>query len=264
MMAIRLLTFNTLFFGQVRARLRALGNFIERSDLHVVCLQEVVWRRDLALLREITRSLPHAAYARHGPAVKGGLVILSRWPIEEQRYVVFRARSAKGWPNLDRLLSKGLLVTRIRVRDAPLVLVNTHLLANTDGDWAPTNAYARGEHAELKQLTAVLLELGAEMPVVVAGDFNVPRGTWLFDEFLAQAGLRDVLADEPGPTYRPTPEIPEPRAIDHVLVRASPHVELVTDAKIVLQDRVRLPGGQLAHLSDHYGIEASLQLRTGG
>ena len=70
----QVLTFNTLFFGQVRLRRRALGEILNRSAFDVICLQEILWRWGLGELRAICRTYPHVAYAAQGPAITGGLV----------------------------------------------------------------------------------------------------------------------------------------------------------------------------------------------
>jgi endonuclease/exonuclease/phosphatase (EEP) superfamily protein YafD len=258
---LRLLTFNTFFFDHPRPRLRALSEIIDRSGLDVVCLQEILWRRNLSMARSITTPFPYAAHVPHGPMVKGGLLTLSRWPIEH-RYVEYRVRSASGrWPyRLDWLLRKGLLVTRISIAGRHVAVVNTHLLANSDGDWSRTNPYARAEEAELNQLAEVLTTIDPDLPLLVVGDFNVPRGSWLLDEFLARSGLRDVLAGDPRPTFRPTPRIPTSRALDHVLVRHSQAQNLAVEADLVFEEPIPMPCGRSVYLSDHYGIEVLVRL----
>ncbi len=253
--SIRLLTFNTLFLGQPRPRLRALSQALEGMELDMVCLQEILWRRHLS---SIATDFLHAAYVPRGPAVKGGLLTLSRWPMEEPRYLEYRVRSGRRPDLLDWLLRKGLLITRISIAGRPVTVVNTHLLANPTGDWSRSNPYARAEEAALSQL-AEAVSMDRPDPLIVAGDFNVPRGSWLFDEFLAKAGLRDVLAGDRRPTYRPTRKIRTELALDHVLVRPTPSQEMAVEAKLVFQDRMSLPGGRAVHLSDHFGIEASIQ-----
>ena len=101
-----MLTFNVLFSGQVRLRLRMLGEILNRSALDVICLQEILWRWSLAELRDICSTFPHVAYAAQGPMITGGLVTLSRWPIAEHRYVVYRVRTASRRPRVDWFLRK--------------------------------------------------------------------------------------------------------------------------------------------------------------
>ena len=91
------------------------SEILNRSTLDVVCLQEVLWRWNLAALRELCSTFPYVAYAAQGPAIAGGLVTLSRWPIADDRYVVYRVRTPRHRPRVDWFLRKGLLITRIEI-----------------------------------------------------------------------------------------------------------------------------------------------------
>jgi hypothetical protein len=91
------------------------------------------------------------------------------------------------------------------------------------------------------------------------GDFNVPRDSWLFHEFVSATGLRDVLAGDSEPTYRPTPQLGDTKAIDQVLMRAPAGQEAAADARPVFQEAVPLADGRPAFLSDHYGIAAEIK-----
>lgn len=252
---LRLLTFNTLFRGSARPRLRALGGLLDRSGLDVACLQEVVARRNLALLRAAAPSFPHAAWAPHGPLVRGGLVTLSRRPIARQRSVVYRVRGGRHLRSLsDSLIRKGVLVTELDVCGETVVVLNTHLLANYDDDWSPDNRFAVAERAELRQLAEVVAGVDGGLPLVVVGDLNVPAGSWLVDELLEATGLHDPLAGRPEPTFRFAPV-----AIDHVLVRPAGPRRVSVEARIVHREElVELPRGRAVHLSDHFGIEATI------
>ncbi|MDR6322910.1 endonuclease/exonuclease/phosphatase (EEP) superfamily protein YafD [Actinoplanes couchii] len=135
--------------------------------------------------------------------------------------------------------------------DNGFTFVNTHLSANRDDDWAPGNRYSAAQRAEFAVLAERISRIDG--PVVVVGDLNVPRESAALAGFLGATGLRDVLAGDTRPTYRPTPGWPSPPAFDHVLVRPA---DLQFRADLVFQDEVRLPGGGMAYLSDHYGVEA--------
>ena len=259
-LGFRVLTFNTLFSGQVRLRRRALGDILDRSELDVVCLQEVLWRWGVVEIRDICSTLPNVAYAAQGPMTTGGLVTLSRWPIAQHRYVVYQVRTARRRPRIDWFLRKGLLVTRCVIAGQPVTVVNTHLMANSDGDWSRTNRYSIALRAELLQLAQELAAVDAGVPMLVMGDFNVPRGSWLFDEFVATTGLRDVMAGDARPTFRPTPRLRTVPAIDHLLVRSSASHKIVAHARLVFEEPVSLPGNRSVHLSDHYGIESAIEL----
>jgi endonuclease/exonuclease/phosphatase family metal-dependent hydrolase len=250
-MRIRVLTFNTLFRGRARERIEALAGVLDDSDHDIVCLQEVISPFILARLRRLTPSYPHLARAREFPLVRGGLVTLSRWPIVRTHYEPFAlARPARP----EWLLNKGALFTRIQLPSGHLTVVNTHLSANMDMDWSPSNVYTKVEQAELGRLATAIKRIDETEPLVAMGDFNVPRDSPYFAAFASAAGLRDGLAGSTEPTYRP--ECADIGAIDQLLHRPG----LAAEARVVFKDEVRLPDGDRTHLSDHYGIAATLHL----
>lgn len=273
MTELRLLTFNALMRGDVRARLRALGAVLERSGYDLVCLQEVAFRHHATLLRRTARRYGHHACSG-AVLLEGGLVLLSRLPIRTARF----ARYPRTGPaRAEYLMRKGAQVAVVDTPAGPLAVVNTHLSANRDGDWSPANRYTPIARAELGHLAGELAGLDPALPAVVAGDFNVPRtgndlgmgapprvgSAGTLAAFLAAAGLTDAMAGDTEPTYRPTPRWPAPPAFDHVLVRSAPGLALSARARIVLREAVSLPDGRRGFLSDHYGVEAVLTLTAG-
>ena len=100
----------------------------------------------------------------------------------------------------------------------------------------------------------------ANVPMLVMGDFNVPKDSWLFEEFLEMTGLDDVMAGDTRPTYRPTPRLRTTRAIDHLLLRPSPSRRVVAHAKLAFEEPILLPDNRSVYLSDHYGIEGQIEL----
>ncbi|OQR65788.1 hypothetical protein B6E66_01535 [Streptomyces maremycinicus] len=254
MKALRLLTMNTLFTGDVPARLRALGAVLDRSDHDIVCLQEVMYRRHARLLRRAAPAYRHVACSGT-VLLKGGLVLLSRWPIRRYRFVRF---PMTGPVRGELLMRKGAQVASVATPAGELVVVNTHLSANRDDDWSPTNRYTRIAAAELARLAALVAAVGPSLPVAVVGDLNLPRDSAALTDFVTTARLSDMLAGDTRPTYRPTPRWPSPPALDHVLVRAAAGETLTGSADLVFQDKVTLADGRQAYLSDHYGVRAEL------
>lgn len=254
MTGIRLLTFNALIRGDVRPRLRALGRILEASRYDVVCLQEVLHRGSARLLRRHTPGYG-ARVASGFPLLKGGLMVLSRWPVARRDFTRY---PRTGPLRTELLMRKGAQVSVVSTPGGDLAVVNTHLSANRDGDWSPGNRYTRIAAAELERLAGLVAAIDPALPVVVAGDFNVPRDSPTFTRFLDAAGLDDLLAGDTRPTYRPTARFPAPPALDQVLVRSTSDRKVTGRARLVLQDAVRLAGGREVYLSDHYGIEADL------
>ncbi|GLY01596.1 MULTISPECIES: endonuclease/exonuclease/phosphatase family protein [Actinoplanes] len=243
---MRLLTFNTLYKGDVAFRLRALGPFLAEYD--VVCLQEFMYRRNVRVLREVAPGFRH--YLSTGSVViRGGLVLLSRLPVVRHRFVRY---PMSGPVRPEFFMRKGAQLATIAAPAGEWTVVNTHLSANLDDDWSPENRYTRVERAELDHLAAAL---PADGPLVVVGDLNLPRKTETLAWFREAAGLTDAMAGDTRPTYRPTTQWPNPPAFDHVLVRGAR-----AEADLVLTDEVALADGRRAYLSDHYGIGATITL----
>lgn len=187
---------------------------------------------------------------------------MSRWPIRHWHYETYQRRGR--WNTLgfaDWLIRKGFQVVRLEVAGEAMVVVNTHLLANYAEDWSRESDYALRQWDELQQLARSLATVDASTPLVVAGDLNVPAGTWLHEDFLSSTGLRDVFDGRREPTGRAElGHKKPPQAIDHVLVRGPQEWRLHASARLVFQEQLRLVTGKSGHLSDHFGIEADITI----
>ena len=180
---LRLLTLNCLgglFMPGTTARLRTLARLLEASDFDVVCLQEVQFVGHLPLLRRLLPSYPHVAhvYVRFMHAPEGGLVTFSRWPIESIYFTRFTERGhAYGLTLADRLLHKGVLAAHVRVHDQPVAVLSTHLVANYSGNWNGLNHYTRQQVRQIDHVAAIVAAIDPILPVVLVGDFNIPRAS---------------------------------------------------------------------------------------
>ncbi len=260
MPSFSLLTFNV--FGVpapgTSARLRTLARQVDTEGLTVVCLQEVQANPYRKLLMQATTRYDYAAFEPFVHAPKGGLLTLSREPVLASSFTLYRERGLWYTPALaDWILHKGLLITRYRLHGQPIVVINTHLTANYMGNWGRGNAYAEHEHRQLMQLAEVVEAQSRDAIVIVAGDFNVPRGTWLYESFLRESRLIDPLADSIEPTLRKRTGIPDRYfgAIDYVLFRSPLLPGWRTQSRQRFHEPVLLSNGRKEHLSDHLGIE---------
>ncbi|MBC8164197.1 MAG: endonuclease/exonuclease/phosphatase family protein [Roseiflexaceae bacterium] len=259
-----LITFNC--FGvpapQTGQRLLALAAALDASQATVACLQEVQARPYRALLARACRTFPHSAFEPHVHAPKGGLLTLARQPITATAFTPYRERGQWFSPALaDMALAKGVLRTSFACDGQLVVVLNTHLNANYRGDWLTDNAYARVERKQLRQLAELVQAEPADALVLVCGDFNVPRDSALFREFLFDSGLLDPLAGDTQPTYRPLPGIPARYAlpIDFALVRAPQGIAITQQSQIIFDQRVRFAQSGAGFLSDHKGLELRIE-----
>jgi endonuclease/exonuclease/phosphatase family metal-dependent hydrolase len=240
-----------------RARLLALAGSLNAGADQVICLQEVQAHAYRQLLTRACASYPHAADAPFLHAPKGGLLTLARLPITAFEFTLYRSRQVPYAPALmDWLLHKGVLATRFEYAGVPIVVLNTHMHANYSGVWDQKSRYARVEAEQLRQLAEIVRAQPSETLVVAAGDFNFPRGSWLYDELLHASGMIDPLAGDTRPTVRALPGVPARYAqpIDFALVRAPKLAGLRIESELRFVE-LGLVGGRPRFLSDHVGVE---------
>jgi endonuclease/exonuclease/phosphatase family metal-dependent hydrolase len=137
-----------------------------------------------------------------------------------------------------------------------LCVINTHPVANRDGDWSQAGRFYPLHRAQLAVLARVVRSAAA--PAVVCGDFNIDRGSPLFGEFVAGTGLADAFEGNCPATFRAEylPAGETPHCIDFILTADGVKAE---GATLVFAAMEPLPGGP-GYVSDHIGLRASLFL----
>lgn len=263
---LSLLTYNC--FGapglNTTKRLRLLAHELNREALTIVCLQEVQTHAYRRLLAEACQAkYPHQAYQPFIHAPMGGLLTLSTQSIEQLDYALYRERGLWYTPAVtDWILHKGILTTHLHVHGLPITVLNTHLTANYTGDWSQNNPFARQEHGELMQLAEVVHAQPSDSLVIACGDFNIPRGSWLYHTFLEASGLRDPLAGDARPTFRPHRGMGARYAapIDFTLVRLPSGKKFSLSSDLRFQNKVH--GSKALYLSDHNAVELQLTWDT--
>jgi endonuclease/exonuclease/phosphatase (EEP) superfamily protein YafD len=254
-----LLTFNTfaIINWDTPFRVNALAQELSVLKADVVCLQEI---HQHLFRRTLTNASPYHVDAIHAPKrgrPRGGLLTLSRLPVVKHDYVSYREQGR--WYHLeimDRMLDKGILATHYEVAGVPVIVLNTHIMANYALDYGRKGRPALRQRLQLHQLAMAVQELPREAFVILVGDFNLPRGSWLYEEFLEVSGLQDTLAGDKRPTYRPLPGVGASYAlpIDFVFVRTPQSLQMSWKSNLCLDHRVHLVGRYNNFLSDHLGI----------
>jgi sphingomyelin phosphodiesterase 2 len=135
-------------------------------------------------------------------------------------------------------------------------VVNTHALANTDGDWSPANRFSPLHRAQLAALTRTVGN--APAPAVVCGDFNIGRDSALSEEFIADTALDDTFEGSCPATFRAEylPAGETPHCIDFILTTG----EVKAEATEVLFTGKQALRGDVGYVSDHRGLLARLHL----
>jgi endonuclease/exonuclease/phosphatase family metal-dependent hydrolase len=259
-----LLTFNCFGapFWTPRRRLRTLAQELDRLAPDVVCLQEVQSHAMRRLLTENCSIYNDYAFVSSKRAPRGSLLSLARAPLDLTDFDLYEAQGAWYAPTLmDRFTQKGALVSRLAYAGRQIVVINTHLVANYGANWQPESRPARDQQRQLHQLAAIVRTLPLDAILLVAGDFNLPRSSWLYDEFLELSGMRDPLAGDTRPTYRPFPGVPAHYAlpIDFVFVRLPADLHAYIESDLCLTEKTLLVGGGQSYLSDHMGVRVTLR-----
>lgn len=247
-----------LWLPDTRRRLLALAKELEGGPYQVLCLQEIQLHRYRSLLVEGCSSYPYALSEPYMHCPKGGLLTLSRLPFLSNSFEPYTDRGLWYTPMLlDRLFFKGMLITRLIWNSTPMVIINTHLLANFAGDWERGGMYARVEEKQLRQLAETVRSQPADSVVLVVGDFNIPRGGGHYHDFLAHSGLTDLLAGDTRPTLRLPIRAPSrfSFAIDYALIRIPKDLALKVNCDLCFSGKYRLTNRREDYLSDHCGIE---------
>src|SRR6266568_2273902 len=243
--------------SRLAERYAVIGAGFDAGPADVVCCQEVLTYWYLRLLVRRMRSFRQVSYWRAPAGPAGGLVTFSRRPVSGTAYRRFgRPPRTPGLPRTSRLQAslKGALVNRLARPE--LCAINTHPVANYDGDWSTANRFYPLHRAQLAVLAHVVNEAGPR--AVICGDFNIARESPLFGEFTAAAGLADAFQGACPPTFRAEylPAGATPHCIDFILTAGEVTVE---SAALVFAGK-EPPG----YASDHIGLRARLSLTPTG
>jgi endonuclease/exonuclease/phosphatase family metal-dependent hydrolase len=243
--------------SRLSRRYAVIGTELDAGEADVVCFQEVFTYWHLRLLVRQMHSFRHVSYRPSPPGPAGGLVTFSRLPVSGTVYQGLGIPPrAVGISRFTRLRAglKGALVTRLAC--PRLCVINTHPIANRDGDWSQAGRFYPLHRAQLDALARAAN--GVPVPAVVCGDFNIDRDSALFGEFLKGTGLADAFAGGCPPTFRAEylPAGETPHCIDFILIADGVKAEA---AAVLFTGREPLRGGP-GYVSDHIGLCARLFL----
>lgn len=243
--------------AQLAERYAAIAAAFEASTVDVVCFQELLTYWHLRRLATRMPSFRHVSFRPSVAGPAGGLATLSRLPVARTRYHRFplpRRTADLPLRALFHATLKGALVTELAGPHARLV--NTHPVANFDGDWSESNRHTPLQRSELTHLAEVARD--AQAPTVVCGDFNVAGDSVLHRDFVAKSGLTDAFDGRCPPTFRAEylHKGQTPYCIDFIMVSDAITVRAT---EVLFTGTEPLPGGPVA-LSDHLGLRATLSL----
>lgn len=272
-MKLTLITFNCMgFFSfdtlrgflqstNILQRINKIGELLEKEQADVIALQEVHTYLVLNLLKTQLTSYPYIAYKRYIYGPRGGLVIFSKYPFESVDYINYKKRgSFLNKSIVAHMIQNGILSCKIK--NKPVVVLNTYVTPNMDYDYSPTNRFSRYIEAQLKQLADLAKTLVHQNNAVfIGGDFNTDKNSYLYKTFSEASKAIDLFSKHNLPTKHQEyyPSQTKVTRIDHmfVLFNGKP---VITATEHLFTEKIPLKNGQLSYLSDHIALKATVKL----
>lgn len=253
-------TFGTPFYLGW-GRLARLAEKLEGLGPKVICLQEIQQNDYISLLARRLSTYPYRAFFPYIVAPKGGLGTFSRLPINGQQFELYQDRGLRWLITFsDWGLFKGVLAAHLALDGLEVFILNTHMNANYTGDWRPQNPLAHTQHRQVEQLTQLLDGMPAEVLIILCGDFNFPRTSFLYQELISKNGLIDPLRDDPRPTYRPFPLTPPKwnMTLDYILLRIPEGKDFNIQADILPVEDSTKKSAFRRFLTDHHALTLNI------
>jgi len=99
----------------------------------------------------------------------GGLMIMSKYPIETTRELVFDKGVAS-----DGFVRKGVLYAKVKIGDSYVHVFNTHMQASYGYEFVENDPYALIRKEQIEKLSTFIAKIVDDHhPIVAMGDFNV-------------------------------------------------------------------------------------------
>ena len=256
-------------------RFDALADRLQRNDpcIDIVLLQEM-WKTS-ARKKLLTNERLAAVFPYQIDGVdlfgKNGLVVLSRFPVVDNKVWFHRFRRRGRWWALwqgDYYGGKGVLAFQAQVADQRVWIMNTHLIAcypqETEVECDQYDGNGRYRWDQVHAVRDFVADLTATNPALIGGDFNFTRSS-RYHLAMRRPGLHDSLqrSDDFADTLTrystdiPWHEVAEPDApaeqLDYVWARPGTELSWATveQTRRVYVDPVRLADGNATALSDH-------------
>ncbi|MCR4285256.1 MAG: sphingomyelin phosphodiesterase [archaeon] len=174
-------------------RAQLIGEWIGESDFDIVTLQEAWTSEAVSLIINNSKKrfpyyLTDQPKKESGKATSGGLLVLSRWPIESQRVVAYNECS-----DSDCLATKGAVHLVIQMtRKESINVITTHLNSGNSKE----NHESRD--SQIKQLKTFIDEIDNKGPLIITGDFNINSldGTGEYEKLLETLNFEDYHTED--------------------------------------------------------------------
>ena len=261
-----LLTLNSFglpFFLGLR-RMGILAEELNQRHDTVLCLQEIQQDIYLPLLKRKLTNFPNQCWQKNLYAPMGGLVTASRQAFDQVEFLPFPNRGR--WLSIgfaDWALRKGVLLSCLKVDGLQVIVLNTHIHANYTGQWTKEGVLAKIQSDQVRYLAELARSQPEDALVIVCGDFNFPRDTFLYEELSVISGFIDPLKDDPRPTYRPVSFLASKWSVtlDFIFYRKPIRIDMSIGADVLPIENSKAGQTRSRFLSDHCALSFQVNWR---
>jgi endonuclease/exonuclease/phosphatase family metal-dependent hydrolase len=256
-MKIKIITincFDTPLSLKRSARIKHLISELILFKADVICFQELIFLKRVRRISKIFEDTGYHTFFTPGKRLnRGGLLIVSRYPIISSEYVKFKSQATPfSFQLTDRLLRKGYQKIIVDIDGKTFSIINTHLVS----------LYKRVSGKEniilLKQFLEFLNGIKEEKErAIVAGDFNMALSENLYKELQEKTNLYDPLRGENLVTVSKCNtqrknfyKIRNDTRLDYILLSK----DLKTVNQRIILDGLHTIRGKKINLSDHFGL----------
>lgn len=244
------------------ARQKKIAMILKNENPDVITLQEVHTYYVLNILKE-KLDFPHVAYRRYIYGPRGGLVTFSKYPIEKVEYINFKKRgSFFNSSFIAHIIKNGILICKLK--DIPLVILNVHATPNLDHDDSKNNRFIKYIEAQLEQIAGLTKEiLRKKENIVLAGDLNVAKNSYSYNNFVKISGLKDIFDDFDTPTQHQEylQKNKKVKRIDYIFLSDTQTKINIYSKKHLFTEKYILNNKRKSYLSDHVGLRTSIEFQ---
>jgi len=264
---LSLVTYNTLgtpfFAPDITKRYKKIASLINKSKYDVVCMQEVLTYYHLYLLRSGLTNFPFVSYQKNPLGPRGGLVIFSKINLTNQSFFNYGYPKDGFVPWYARVAQHGILSCTLP--SLSIRLATTHLSSDQVHDLTEKNKFYKYIGLQSREAAVELNRSEKKYgSVILVGDFNIAKGSELYQEFLKLTNATDLFANDKEMTYT-NDRVPffytaPPNRIDTMYIKSKKKRMKALKTEHILVKPELLSNGKKGYLSDHIGLHCILEV----
>jgi len=251
----------SLFRTKIAKRFEKIGTALNTSSADFILLQEVHTYQHLTILKKKLSNYKYYYFKKYLLGPRGGLATFSKYKCEQQTYVDFTEKGS--WLSksiVGKLGKRGLLILDFMSLD--LTVINTHLSQNSELTWGDQGHYINVIRSQLLQITDILKGIAPKYLIFFGGDFNMPKESKEYENFLVSCKLQDLRKSDSTSTKHA--EYSQGKSyiecIDYIFASKNHSIKVIENKKL-FTNRVKIDNEEI-YLSDHIGLQTKFEISS--